>query len=407
MRAPRAIGSAGRTSAPSTGDTPATAISIHSLTTAAKNLLEGGIPEVWVKGEISGFRAFRSGHWYFSLKDRMASIDCVVWASETRRVGRKPEDGLAVVARGKLSIWPASGKTQFVIRKIEETGEGAARRQIEETLARLRADGLLAPERKRRLPRFPRRIAAVTSLDGAAMHDIVSVARRRSPIVEVVIVPARVQGDDAVQSLLDALERVNRWRGCDVVILGRGGGGKEDLRAFNDERVARAVAACPLPVISAVGHEIDTTVCDLVADHRAPTPSAAAEAAVPLLEDLQAMLGRAATRLGRSATIRVERARRRHDDVVRRLADRAARAISRRQERIARIAGRLEALSPLRTLSRGYAVTVDPDGRALTTAAAFHPGDRFQVILRDGRVRATADSVSDEPPPSATGAVRS
>ena len=402
MRAPRTLGTAGRTSAPSTGDTPATAISIHSLTTAAKNLLEGGIPEVWVKGEITGFRAFRSGHWYFCLKDRMASIDCVVWASETRRVGRKPEDGLAVVARGRLSIWPASGKTQFVIRKIEETGEGAARRQIEETLARLRADGLLAPERKRRLPRFPRRIAAVTSLDGAAMHDIVSVARRRSPIVEVVIVPARVQGDDAVQSLLDALERVNRWRDCDVVILGRGGGGKEDLRAFNDERVARAVAACPLPVISAVGHEIDTTVCDLVADHRAPTPSAAAEAAVPMLGDLQAMLGRAATRLAGSATLRVERARRRHDDVIRRLADRSTRVVTKRQDRIARLAGRLEALSPLRTLSRGYAVTVDSQGRALTTAEAFKAGDEFQVILRDGRVHATADTVTDEPPPSAT-----
>lgn len=426
MREPRITGGTGRARAPrpaaasvppaadgaappkraSPGETPASAITIHSLTTYAKKVLEGGIPEVWVKGEVTGFRAFRSGHWYFCLKDRMASVDCVIWASDTKRVGRRPEDGMEVAARGRLTIWPASGKTQFAIRRIEETGEGAARRAIEQILERLRADGLLAPERKRRVTRYPRRVAMITSLDGAAMHDVVSVARRRAPQVELVIVPARVQGDEAVDTLLDALDRVSRWRDCDTVILGRGGGGKDDLRAFNDERVARAVAACPMPVISAVGHEIDTTVCDLVADVRAPTPSAAAEAAFPETDEYRAMLLRAEKRLADTAARRVDRSRRRITEALHQLGVRAQRVVDGRRGALERIAARMDALSPLATLSRGYAVAVDPSGGALTSAGAFTPGGRFDLILHDGRVRALAESVSDEPPSSAGRATR-
>jgi exodeoxyribonuclease VII large subunit len=276
---------------------------------------------------------------------------------------------------------------------MEAAGDGLWRKALDLALARLEADGLLAIERKRPLPRFPRRVAVVTSPSGAALHDIVAVARRRWAAVEIILVPAKVQGDGAADELCAAIELAGRY-GPDVVIVGRGGGGREDLWAFNDERVARAVANCPVPTVSAVGHEVDVTLCDLVADLRAATPSAAAEAVVPVQGDVAAGVRRLADRLRQAIELRILDA----SDERRRLADallrRADRVVERRQAAVRELAARLHALSPLATLGRGYAVALDDAGRTLGSAAAFAPGRDFALLLRDGRVRATTLSVA-------------
>jgi len=260
------------------------------------------------------------------------------------------------------------------------------------TRAKLDADGLLDAARKRPIPRLPRCVAVVTSPDGAALHDIVSVVRRRCPTVRVVIVPAKVQGDGAPEEICAAIERVGRWGGADVVIVGRGGGGREDLWAFNDERVARAVAACPIPTISAVGHEVDVTICDLVADLRAATPSAAAEAAVPVLAQLHAELGMLREGLAIAGARQVSDARVYLGDVRATLRSVALRVTERRRATLEARAGKLHALSPLATLARGYSVARAPDGRALTRTAAFVPGAPFQLVVHDGVVPARVDS---------------
>ncbi|MEK6612266.1 MAG: exodeoxyribonuclease VII large subunit, partial [Gemmatimonadota bacterium] len=270
------------------GETAETALTIADLTQTAKAILEGAMPPLWIRGEVSNFTAHRNGHWYFTLKDATAAISCVVWARDASRIPAMPDEGMQVMAHGQLSVYAARGQMQFMVRALEAEGEGLWRKAFEATRARLEKDGLLDPARKKPIPRFPTRVAVVTSPDGAALHDITSVIARRNPTVDIIVVPAAVQGESAPASIVAALERVARWRGADVVIIGRGGGSREDLWAFNDEAVARAIAACPLPTISAVGHEVDVTIADLVADLRAATPSAAAEAAVPVLADIVA-----------------------------------------------------------------------------------------------------------------------
>jgi exodeoxyribonuclease VII large subunit len=244
-------------------------------------------------------------------------------------------------------------------------------------------------------------VAVVTSPDGAALHDIISVIRRRNAGVEIIVIPAAVQGETAPDSLVAALDRLARWRGADVVIIGRGGGSREDLWAFNDERVARAIAASPVPTISAVGHEVDFTIADLVADHRAATPSAAAEAAVPVLADIIAGT-RALGDAIRSATEqRIRDAGHALRQLSRDLAVRSLRTVERRRSRVQELAARLETLSPLATLARGYAVALNEQGGALPSAALFKPGMHFAMEMRDGRVHATADDVIVRPPSKA------
>src|SRR5262249_46396682 len=230
-----------------------------------------------------------------------------VWSRDQRGIPASPDDGMQVSAFGRLSVYAARGEMQFTVVRMEAQGDGLRQKALERTRARLEADGLLRPERKRPLPRFPRVIAVVTSLDGAALHDIIAVLRRRAANVRLIIVPAKVQGDSAVLELCAALDRVNRWGKADLCIVGRGGGGREDLWAFNDERVARAVAACNVPTISAVGHEVDMSICDLVADMRAPTPSAAAEAATRSRAELQNELRRMSLRMGAAARSAIRR----------------------------------------------------------------------------------------------------
>ena len=268
------------------GETAQSAVTVSVLTQTARDVIEGAFIPLWVRGEISDFKSHRNGHWYFCLRDSTAQIRCVVWKRDQRGIPAAPDDGMQVAAFGRLTVYAARGEMQYAVARMEAEGDGLRRKALEITRARLEADGLLAPERKRQLPRYPRVIAIVTSPDGAAMHDIIAVLRRRAPSLRVVVVAAAVQGDSAPEEICFALDQLNRWGGADLVIVGRGGGAREDLSAFNHEQVARAVAACHAPTISAVGHEIDLSICDLVADHRAPTPSAAAEAATASLLEL-------------------------------------------------------------------------------------------------------------------------
>jgi len=380
-------------SADAPGETAATAIPVSVLNQTARDVLQGAFPRLWVRGEISDFKRHRNGHWYFCLGDGEAQVRCVVWSRDQRRIPAAPDEGMMVSALGQLTVYPARGDMQLVVTGMEAEGDGLTRKAIELALRRLERDGLLAPERKRALPRYPRRIAVVTSPDGAAIRDVIAVARRRSPGIEIVIVPAAVQGENAPDELCAALDRLARWGDADVAIVGRGGGGRDDLRAFNEERVARALAALPMPVISAVGHEIDTTVCDLVADLRAATPSAAAEAAVPLDSDVLAEIASLRDALADAVQQQIDAARDHALSLRERAAEIMGRSIKRHRARTDTLGGRLHALSPLATLGRGFAVAVGGDGVARGRAAQFAAGDAFELVLSDGRVAARAESV--------------
>ena len=377
------------------GADPSSAIGVSSLTNIARDILEGAFRPIWVRGEVSNFKAHRNGHWYFTLKDRMAQIRGVVWSKDTRAIPAPPDEGMMIAAFGNLSVYPQKGEMQFVVRRMEAEGDGLWRKKLEQTRARLEGEGLLRADRKRPLPRYPRRVAVVTSPDGAALRDILAVMKRRSPGVEIVVVPAAVQGDTAVMDLCRAVERVGRWGQADVVIVGRGGGSREDLWAFNDERVARALAACPIPVVSAVGHETDITICDLVADVRAATPSAAAETVVRDDAELVAEMRGIGRRLTRGLTKRLDHAKSELHWHVSALQARLTRGVERRRSRLATLGGRLHALSPLATLSRGYAVARGTDGHALTSTQSFQPDMPFDLLLRDGTVGARVTRVEE------------
>ena len=225
---------------PAPGEASTAAIPVADLTAMAKDVLEGAFPRLWVKGEVSNLTKHRNGHWYFTLRDRTAQLACVVWSRDTRRIPALPNEGMQVQARGQLTVYPAQGKMQFQVDALEAEGEGLWKKAFDELKARLDADGLTAPARKRRLPRFPRTVAVITSPDGAALRDIIAVIRRRNPGVSIVVIPAAVQGETAPDSICAALERLDRWGGADVLIIGRGGGSREGLWAFNQEQVGRA-----------------------------------------------------------------------------------------------------------------------------------------------------------------------
>ena len=384
---------------------------------AARRVVEHALPPLWVEGEISNFKAYPSGHGYFTLKDPGAQLRCVMWRSDARRVPATPEEGLKVFARGEPTVDPGRGQLQLVVRELLATTEGGF---FAIALARARAalekDGLLDPARKRRLPAFPQVIGVVTSPEGAVWHDIVAVVARRWPHVDLVLIGARVQGEGAPEDLCRALALAGRLEALDVLIVGRGGGSKEDLWAFNDERVARAVAASRAPTIAAVGHETDVTLTDLVADLRAPTPSAAAEAAVPDREEvllrLQATAGglgsgvarrlalagerlaHSATRLGSAVDRRVASAGERLQRAATRMGVACGARLTAREAGVARVAASLDALSPLKVLDRGYAVARDGSGRVLRRTADFPPGRQFRLRVSDGEVPARSERSS-------------
>jgi exodeoxyribonuclease VII large subunit len=274
-------------------------LTVSELTRALKNTLEPRFRDVWVAGELTNLRRQASGHLYFSLKDREAAVNAVIWASQARKIGFDLRDGLEVVVRGFIEIYPPHGKYQLIASEIEPRGAGAQALQLQQIKERLSNDGLLDPARKRKLPFLPRRIGVATSPTGAALRDFLRVLHGRFPGLSVLIAPCRVQGAGAAATVIDALRGLCRAE-VDVIVVTRGGGSQEDLSEFNNERLARAIAACPLPVVSAVGHEIDVTVADLVADVRAATPTHAAQLVAPVRHDLLAGLSRLRARLDRS-----------------------------------------------------------------------------------------------------------
>jgi exodeoxyribonuclease VII large subunit len=375
------------------GFAPDKPASVSDVALETRALVESGLHPLWVRGEISDFKQHRNGHWYFSLRDASAQIKCVVWSRDQRGLPALPNDGMQVVLYGQMTVYTQRGDLQLKVTRMQADGDGLWRKAMEQTLAKLRGEGLLEDSRKRPIPRFPKCVAIVTSPDGAAIGDIVAVLRKRHSGVQLIICPAKVQGDGAPREIVMALRRVARWGKADLVILGRGGGAKEDLWAFNDERVARAVVACPVPVISAVGHETDITVCDAVADLRAPTPSAAAMAACVAREEIAKAFVAARRDLAFAIATLVRDARTDLDRTRKRLGQSTERVVVRNRATIGTAAARLNALSPLATLSRGYAVARDPEGGALTSVRHFKPGFDFELLLHDGKVNAETKSV--------------
>lgn len=360
------------------------------LNSIVRELLESACPPVWVSGEVTGWKRHSSGHCYFGLRDRNAQVRCVMWRADAQRLPIDPEEGMEVRVLGSVTLYEKRGEFQLVVRELEGSGRGGLwRLAFEKLYARLTAEGLLAPERKRPLPASPRAVGVITSASGAALHDILRVIERRAPWTRVVFCPARVQGEGAAAEVARAIAlfgRLPRGAGVDVLIVGRGGGSKDDLWAFNDERLARAIAASPVPVISAVGHETDVTIADLIADFRAPTPSAAAEAAVPDVRALERRLADARGRLERAVRRRAGRVR---DEVARAgaaLEESVLELVRARRERLAHGAAQLEALSPLSALRRGYAVPLSAEGRVLRRKADFIGGDAFGLRVVDGTV---------------------
>jgi exodeoxyribonuclease VII large subunit len=431
---------------------------VRDVLRAARLTLESRFADVRVEGEVSGLKRSGPGHLYFCLKDEDAQLDCVLFSREAARLKFTLEEGMAVRCRGRLTLYEARGKFQMSVVEVEPTGAGALALAFEQLKQRLGAEGLFDPARKRPLPFLPRRLGVVSSPSGAVIRDIVRVAHRRFP-VPILLSPTPVQGDGAALGIAAALRRLEAVADVDVIIVARGGGSLEDLWAFNEEPVVRAIFACRVPVISAVGHETDFTIADFVADLRAPTPSAAAERALPVRDDLVAELellrrrgGRAldeGLRRGRHA---LERARARLGDPRRLLDERrqrldeqvergrrvlaarlgAARAelrgaevrlahahpqrrileqrgalaaarhrlevamrpgLSARRHAVEAARGKLDALSPVKVLERGFSLTQRADGHLVTSASALSPGERVEVRLRDGAFGATVDEV--------------
>ena len=383
------------------GREPESAIPVSEVNAAARELLEESFPRLWVAGEIADWRRVSSGHCYFSLRDEDAQISCVMWRRNARRLPTQPEEGMEVCAHGQISLYEVRGTYQLMVRELQARGEGLWRLAFERLKKELAAEGLLDDERKRPTPRVPGRVAVVTSRTGAALRDVVSVIRRRAPWTDVLVADCRVQGEEAAPEIVQALERVGRRDDVDVVILTRGGGSVEDLWAFNEEEVARAVAASPIPVISAVGHEVDVPIAALVAAVRAPTPSAAAEVAVPAREALRAEVTGLATGLAEGLRSRVRRGRERAERLGERLVSAVRRRLERARSRTERLAARLDGLSPLGTLRRGYAVPTDPEGRVLRRREMFEGVDRFRLRVVDGRIEAAVEDVEPAPEPDA------
>jgi exodeoxyribonuclease VII large subunit len=365
--------------------------SVLQVTQRARQLIEAGFDRLWVRGEVTGFKKYQSGHWYFSLRDRQAQVRCVMWRLDAQRLRTPPDEGMEVFAEARPTVWEEKGELRLTVKQlIPTTADGSWQARLEQARAALERDGLLDPSRRRPLPRFARRVGVVTSTDGAALRDIVSVARRRWPAVELLVVPARVQGDTAEAELCAALALVNRLE-VDLVIVGRGGGSREDLWAFNSERVARALAAVRVPTISAVGHETDVSLTDLVADFRAATPSAAAEAAVPDREPVRAQVNALARRMARGLTARVELGQQRLDRTGDRLGAGVAAPLGRGRARLDTLDAALQALSPMRVLARGFALARDEGGRLLRRTDQFAPGASFRLTVADGDVPARVE----------------
>ena len=405
-------------------------VSVRELNAYIKSLIDsdGYLGSVAVRGELSNYKVYPSGHHYFTLKDAESSVRCVMFRSAASKLRFRPESGMGVIVYGRVSVYPRDGAYQLYCEAILPEGSGALQLAYEQLREKLAKEGLFDREHKKPIPRYPERIAVVTSSAGAAVHDIIRVLRRRWPLAKVILLPVRVQGEEAPPEIAAAIRWASEHRIADTLITGRGGGSIEDLWAFNDERVARAIYDCEIPVISAVGHEPDVTIADFVADLRAATPSNAAELAAPDVNELLQAIDSARSRLDRavlkkvsagresldalasrrvlvSATGFIEQRRLRLDALKTRLegtlgfVDRlksrleaasarlngaADASLAARKNEYVRLAAKLDALSPLKVLSRGYAIALDAEGRAVKDARGVAVGERLTVKLNSG-----------------------
>ena len=400
------------------------ALTVTELNNIVRGLLEGEplLSNVCVRGELSNYKIYPSGHHYFTLKDSESSLRCVMFKSSASKLRFRPESGMGVTAWGRVAVFPRDGAYQLYCTQLMPEGTGDLQVAFEQLKARLAEEGLFDDAHKKPLPAIPQRIAIVTSSAGAAVHDMIRILGRRWPMAKLLVMPVRVQGAEAPPEIAGAIRYANEFDVADLIITGRGGGSIEDLWAFNDERVARAIYASRIPVISAVGHEPDVTISDYVADRRASTPSNAAEIAVPDCREVsealnayeirasQAMRKKLATlgerleslknkRVMSAPTAQLDLRRMELDHMRARLAAAQERELAQSRERFVRLTAALDAMSPLRVLTRGYAIATDGSDRCIRSVTALTPGDRIRLTLADGRadcrVENTQRSVSD------------
>lgn len=396
--------------------TQAPVYSVTQVNQYIKSLLDsdGALSGVFVRGELSNYKTYPSGHHYFSMKDPEGAIRCVMFRREAASLRFRPENGMKVIAFGRVTVFPRDGQYQLYCSALSPDGVGDLHVAFEQLKEKLSQEGLFDPAHKRPIPRFPRRIALITSSAGAAVRDMLRILGARWPMAEVCVLPVRVQGAEAPAEICAALAWANRHDVADLIITGRGGGSMEDLWAFNDERVARAIYDCETPIISAVGHEPDVTIADFVADARASTPSNAAEIAVPDQVELLRWLRGAGERMARSETARLETARQRLtalaakrvmtdgmayvqdkrldlDHLQQRLGDVTGAVLGRHRQKFAALAASLDAMSPLAVLGRGYAVARDEQGKILKSWRETAPGSRVSVTLGEGGFTAVVD----------------
>jgi exodeoxyribonuclease VII large subunit len=386
-----------------------------------KNLLDcaPGLNSIYIRGELSNYKIYPSGHHYFTLKDATGALRCVMFRSNAGKLRFRPENGMKVIANGRIAVFPRDGAYQLYCNTLSPEGVGDLYVAFEQLKAKLLAEGLFDESHKKPLPRYPQKIAVITSSAGAAVHDMIRILRRRYPLSEVLLLPVRVQGAEAPAEIAGAIRYANRWNIADLIITGRGGGSMEDLWAFNDERVARAIFDSALPVISAVGHEPDVTISDFVADARASTPSNAAEIAVPDQAELLRMLQGCAARMAQAETGRLHEYRQRVHTLAgkrvlldqrayledkrmllahlqQRLGDLGGQTLSLRREKFAALAAALDAMSPLKVLGRGYAVARTQDGGVIKSCKDVSVGDKIDVALGRGSLSCTVDAVSEK-----------
>ena len=367
-------------------------LSVSEITEHIRAIVEsdGALRRVYVRGELSNYKIYPSGHHYFTLKDAGASIRCVMFRADASRLRFRPENGMAVICSGRVAVYPRDGAYQLYVTAVQPEGLGDLHAAYEQLKAKLLAEGLFAQEHKKPLPAMPEKIALITSGAGAAVQDMIRILGRRWPLTKIFVMPVRVQGTEAPAEIAGAIRYANRWNVADLIITGRGGGSIEDLWAFNDERVARAIFASEIPVISAVGHEPDVTIADFVADVRAATPSNGAEIAVPEQADVRALLLSLENRLGQAERKRLD---------VDRLSDRLNAAekhllLAKRQEYV-RLVSSLEAMSPLKVLARGFSVATDASGAILRDAKAVAPGDSVHIRLEHGTLDCRVEHQSE------------
>ena len=377
------------------------------------------LQNIYVRGELSNYKIYPSGHHYFTLKDPEGALRCVMFRGQASRLRFRPENGMKVIAAGRISVFPRDGAYQLYCDSLTPEGAGDLAVAFEQLKARLCQEGLFDPAHKKPLPPYPEKIAVVTSSAGAAVHDMIRILKRRYPLAKVILLPVRVQGAEAPPEIAGAIRYADKWKIGDVIITGRGGGSMEDLWAFNDERVARAIYSCEIPVISAVGHEPDVTIADFVADARASTPSNAAEIAVPDQTELRRWLREAGDRMERGETARLETLRQRLetlrsnrvmkdqlscvqdkrmelDHVQRRLGDLSGVLVSRKRERFAALSAALDAMSPLKVLGRGYAMARNQSGVVLKSCKDVSAGEHVSVTLGEGGFSCVVDKVYEK-----------